>query len=330
MKAHRPLVPFLCLAGAVLLWGTSFVSTKYALMGFSPLAVIFLRMLLASLLLGLAWGRVPKAGRQRGDLKWLGLMCLLQPCLYFLLEGYAVALTSSAQAGMISALVPLLVAAGAFAFLREALSKRMLAGLCLSLCGVIWLSLAGAADASAPNPALGNLLELLAMCCASGYMLVLKHLSSRYDSWHLTGLQVFAGALFFLPGALATQPAWLADPAAAFRAVPGQSWLAVAYLGGVVTLGAFGMYHRAVMSLPSAQAAASINLVPLVAVLAGWVMLGEALAPAQLAACGLILAGVLLGQMKPRKAQTRQVGQDGTNPAKQGGAPAARHAAPKG
>ena len=306
MNAHRPLVPFLCLAGAVLLWGTSFVATKYALTGFSPLAVIFLRMLLASLLLGLVWSRVPKAGRQPGDLKWLGLMCLLQPCLYFLLEGYAVALTSSAQAGMISALVPLLVAAGAYVFLREGLSKRMLVGLGLSLCGVVWLSLGGAADASAPNPALGNLLELLAMCCASGYMLVLKHLSSRYDSWHLTGLQVFAGALFFLPGALATQPAWLADPAAAFASVPGQAWLAVAYLGGVVTLGAFGMYHRAVMSLPSAQAAASINLVPLVAVLAGWVMLGEALAPAQLAACGLILAGVLLGQTRPGKAHTRQ------------------------
>lgn len=308
MNAHRSLVPFLCLAGAVLLWGTSFVATKYALTGFSPLAVIFLRMLLASLLLSLVWGRVPKAGRQPGDLKWLGLMCLLQPCLYFLLEGYAVALTSSAQAGMISALVPLLVAAGAFAFLREGLSKRMLMGLSLSLCGVVWLSLGGAANASAPNPALGNLLELLAMCCASGYMLVLKHLSSRYNSWHLTGLQVFAGALFFLPGALATQPGWLADPASAaattLAAVPRQAWLAVAYLGGVVTLGAFGMYHRAVMSLPSAQAAASINLVPLVAVLAGWVMLGEALAPAQLAACGLILAGVLLGQIRPGQTQT--------------------------
>jgi len=323
MNAHRPLVPFLCLAGAVLLWGTSFVATKYALTGFSPLAVIFLRMLLASLLLGLVWGRVPKAGRQPGDLKWLGLMCLLQPCLYFLLEGYAVALTSSAQAGMISALVPLLVAAGAFAFLREGLSKRMLVGLGLSLCGVVWLSLGGAADASAPNPALGNLLELLAMCCASGYMLVLKHLSSRYDSWHLTGLQVFAGALFFLPGALATQPAWLAEPAAALASVPGQAWLAVAYLGGVVTLGAFGMYHRAVMSLPSAQAAASINLVPLVAVLAGWVMLGEALAPAQLAACGLILAGVLLGQTRPGKAHSRraQAGQAQASTTEAGQAP---------
>jgi drug/metabolite transporter (DMT)-like permease len=304
MNANRPLVPYLCLAGAVLLWGTSFVSMKYALTGFAPMAVIFLRMALASLIMSLFWGRVPKAGREPGDLKWLGFVCLLQPCLYFLLEGFAVSLTTSAQAGMISSLVPLLVAAGAFVFLREALSARMVMGLGLSLSGVVWLSLSGSAGESAPNPALGNFLELLAMCCASGYMLVLKHLSSRYNSWQLTGLQVFAGALFFLPGALASSPQWLAEPGVAFHAVPAQAWLAVGYLGGVVTLGAFGLYNQAVARLASAQAAASINLVPLVAVLAGWLMLGEALATAQTAACGLILTGVLLGQTRGKaKAQ---------------------------
>jgi len=306
MNTARPLIPFLCLAGAVLLWGTSFVAMKYALTGFSPLGVVFLRMALASALMALVGGRVPKAGRKRGDLTWLGLMCLLQPCLYFLLEGYAVTLTTSSQAGMISSLVPLLVAAGAWAFLREALSGRMVCGISLSLCGVVWLSLGGAADHNAPNPALGNMLELLAMCCASGYMLVLKHLSSRYDSWHLTGLQVFAGALFFLPGALATEPGWLAAPASALSAVPRESWLAVAYLGGVVTLGAFGLYHKAVACLASAQAAASINLVPLVAVFAGWLLLGETLTAGQFAACGLILAGVLLGQSRTRAARPAQ------------------------
>ncbi|SNS00707.1 Permease of the drug/metabolite transporter (DMT) superfamily [Humidesulfovibrio mexicanus] len=298
------LAPYLCLAGAVLLWGTSFTAMKYALMGFAPMVVVFLRMALASLLLLPAWGHVPKAGRRPGDLKWLALMCLLQPCLYFLLEGFAMSLTTSAQAGMISSLVPLLVAAGAYAFLGEPLGPRMVLGVCLSLGGVVWLSLCGAAEQAAPNPPLGNLLELFAMCCASGYMVVIKHLSRRYDSWHLTELQVFAGAVFFLPTALATDTRWLADPAGALAVVPLEAWLGVAYLGGVVTLGAFGMYHRAVVSLPSAQAAASINLVPLVAVLAGWAMLGERLALGQVLACGLILCGVLLGQTRGgRRAQ---------------------------
>jgi len=296
MTQKAPLIPYLCLAGAVLLWGTSFMATKFALTGFAPMTVIFLRMGLATCIMAAAWPRVPRSGRATGDLKWLVLLSLLQPCLYFTLEGYAVTLTTSAQAGMVSSLVPLLVAAGAWAFLRESLSRRMLLGIGLSLGGVVWLSLGGAAAENAPNPALGNFLELLAMCCASGYMLVLKHLSSRYNSWQLTGLQVFAGAVFFLPGALATQPVWLVDPIGAARAVPAAAWIAVAYLGGVVTLGGFGLYNQAVARLASAQAAAAINLVPLVAVLSGWFMLSEALAPGQIAACALILAGVTLGQ----------------------------------
>ncbi len=294
---HNRLLPLLCLAGAVLLWGTSFVAMKVALTGFAPLCVVFLRMALASLVMALFWGRVPRAGRAPGDAKWLALVCLLQPCLYFLLEGHAITLTTSAQAGMVSSLVPLLVAAGAWAFLRESPRPRTLLGIAVSLAGVVWLSLTGQAQASAPNPALGNLLELLAMGCAAGYMLVLKHLSSRYDSWHLTGLQAFAGAVFFLPGALLPGPtAWLSAP----WSVPVAAWLAVAYLGGVVTLGAFGLYNMAVARLASAQAAAAINLVPPVAVLAGWLLLGETLAPAQLAACAVILAGVALGQGKAK------------------------------
>jgi drug/metabolite transporter (DMT)-like permease len=300
MNTRSSLTPLLCLAGAVLLWGTSFVATKCALAGFTPGALIFLRMLLASAIMALFWRRVPpvQGGRASGDLRWLALLCLLQPCLYFLLEANAVRLTTSAQAGMVSALVPLLVAAGAWIFLREALSGRMVAGLALSLAGVIWLSLSGDAAEAAPNPALGNLLELLAMCCASGYMLVLKHLSSRYDSWRLTGLQVFAGALFFSPWALASSPAqWLAAPASA--------WLAVGYLGGVVTLGAFGMYNMAASRLAAARAAASINLVPLMAVLSGWALLGESLNAQQGLACALILAGVALGQGPGRPSARR-------------------------
>ncbi len=291
------LHPRLCLAGAVLLWSTSFMATKFALSGFSPMAVIFLRMGLASIVMTTFWSRVPAAHPARGDAKWLVLLCLLQPCLYFLLEGYALSFTTSGQAGLVSSLVPLLVAAGAWAFLREPLTGRMLLGIVLSLGGVVWLSLSGRhSGGDAPNPALGNLLELGAMCCAAGYMLVLKHLASRYGSWRLTGLQTFAGALFFLPGALATQPVWLANPLAAAHAPPTAAWLAVAYLGGLVTLGGFGLYNQAISRLPAAQAAAAINLVPLVAVLAGWSMLGEALSPTQVAACALALAGVILGQ----------------------------------
>ena len=77
--------------------------------------------------------------------------------------------TSAAQAGMITALLPLLVAMGAYVFLHERITRTTLAGFLLAVVGAVWLSLAGEASSSAPAPLLGNFYEFLAMLCAMGY-----------------------------------------------------------------------------------------------------------------------------------------------------------------
>jgi len=283
------LVVALWLAGSVLLWGTSFMATKTALTAFPPMAVIWLRMALASLVALALRGRMGQPDYRPGDWKILAVLCLMQPCLYFLLEGYAISLTTSSQAGMISSLVPLLVAAGAWALLKEPLSARSGFGLLVSIAGVVWLSLSGSAGDAAPNPALGNLLESGAMVCAAVYMVVMKRLSARYSTWWLTGMQCLAGTLFFLPGAL------LGGPWASFPDAP-LGWLSVTYLGLFVTLGAFGLYNMAMTRIPAGRAAMAINLVSPVALVSGWLIMGETMTPAQLAACGVVGAGVWLGR----------------------------------
>ena len=283
------LVSILCLFGAVLFWGTSFVATKTALDSFGPMTVIWLRMATAALLFAPVWFFVPKPSYQRGDLKWLALIALLQPCIYYLAEGYAVKFTTSSAAGVISAIVPLLVAVGAWLFLHEHLSARSIIAIAISLVGVAMLSLGGQTQASAPNPVLGNLLEVLAMVCAAGSMIALKHVSRRYNPWFLTGLQATVGAVFFLPGAIAGGTAGWSSAAPA-------AWISVVYLGTFVSLGAFGLYNTAVTRMPANRAALSINLVPAVALLAGWLMRGESLTAIQLVGCVIIVGAVVLSE----------------------------------
>jgi len=117
----------------------------------------------------------------------------------------------------------------------------------------------------------------------------MKRLSVRYSTWWLTGMQCVAGALFFLPGALLAVPESLA-------AIPMTALLAVTYLGLFVTLGAFGLYNMAMTYMPAGRAALSINLVSPVALIAGWLMLGETMSLTQLAACGVVGFGVYLGR----------------------------------
>src|SRR5450759_5430732 len=145
---------------------------------------------------------------------------------------------------------------------------------------------------TAPNPALGNTLELLAMVAAAGSQLVLKHLSSPYGPWLLTGMQAVVGGVFFLPGALASGPSTWS------RATPA-GWASVAYLGIMVSLVAFGLYNTALAKLPASRASLSINLVPAVALIAGWVALRETLTALQFAACAVIVGAVVWGESGP-------------------------------
>lgn len=283
-------IAVVCLVIAMALWGSSFIALKLAFAELPPLWVIFARMALGSLVFLLAWRWRGQMHYRAGDWKYLLGLAACEPCLYFLFEALALQHTSAAQAGMVTALLPLLVAVGAYIFLRERISRITLAGFLLALIGAVWLSLAGSADEHASNPMLGNFYELLAMLCAMGYTLLLKHLSPRYSPFLLTAMVAFVGTLFFLPLALLSTPL----P----TSVSSLGLGAVAYLGILVTVGAYGLYNFGVSRLPASQASGFTNLIPVFTLLFAILLLGESLNTMQILAAALVFAGVLLSQWR--------------------------------
>ncbi len=283
-------VAMICLMVAMALWGSSFIALKVAFAELPAMWVIFGRMALGSLVFLLAWRWRGRMQYRPGDWKYLLGLAACEPCLYFLFEALALQNTSAAQAGMVTALLPLLVAMGAFVFLKERVSRTTLGGFLLAVSGALWLSLAGSADEHAPNPLLGNFYELLAMLCATGYTLLLKHLSARYSPFLLTAMVAFVGTLFFLPLAL------LAAPLP--QTVSPLGLGAVAYLGVLVTVGAYGLYNFGVSRLPASQASGFTNLIPVFTLVFAMLLLGERLNSMQLYAALLVFAGVALSQWR--------------------------------
>ncbi|MDM8349240.1 DMT family transporter [Pseudomonas sp. sp1636] len=283
-------VAMVCLVVAMALWGSSFIALKLAFAELPPLWVICARMALGSLVFLLAWRWRGRMQYRRGDWKYLLGLAACEPCLYFLFEALALQNTSASQAGMVTALLPLLVAVGAFVWLKERISRTTLAGFLIAVIGAIWLSLAGGADAHAPNPLLGNFYEFLAMLCAMGYTLLLKHLSARYSPFLLTAMVAFVGTLFFLPLAL------LAAPLPREFSLLGVG--AVAYLGVLVTVGAYGLYNFGVSRLPASQASGFTNLIPVFTLVFAMLLLGERLNSPQMLAVLLVFAGVALSQWR--------------------------------
>ena len=287
----RQALPFFSLVLAMLLWASSFVALKLAFRGYHPMQVIFGRMFIASLCFIVFIPAFRKVKWRRRDLKYLLIMAVCEPCLYFIFEAKALELTSASQAGMITAMLPLLVAILAWSILKETIRRQTLIGFIMAILGACWLSVASEITAEAPNPLLGNFCEFLAMVCAAGYTIALKHLSDHYPPLFLTAFQAFLGCLFFFP--------FLLIPEIGFpRHLETTPLLAVLYLGTFITFGAYACYNFGVSRIPASQAAGFVNLIPVFGVLLGMLVLGERLNAEQWLACGLVFCGVWISSRR--------------------------------
>ncbi len=289
MSNNRALT-IVALVGAMILWASSFIALKYAFMSYDPMLVIFARMAIALLFILIFFGRVFRhLDIRKNDMKYLSLMALFEPCLYFIFEAEALANTTASNAGMITALLPVMVATGAWFWIGEKINGRIITGGLLAFGGAVWLSLGGEPSSYAPYPLYGNIMEFLAMVMAVGYTLTLKHLSKRFKPLFLTAFQALVGSLFFLPFL------WLPSTAlpTTFPLYPS---LAVLYLGVAVSFGAYGLYNYGVTHIPASEASLFINLIPVFAVILAYLLLDEQLGWSEVVGGSIILLGVFIAQ----------------------------------
>jgi len=280
----------MALLAAMALYAGSFVAMKAGLAYLDPWLIVFGRMVLASLAFAFFWRRLPPPAHIREHLPKLLLMALCEPCLYFVFEAKALTLTQASQAGMITALLPVMVACAAGLLQGERTGWAGWAGLFMGLSGAVLLSLGGTAAAGSPDPALGNLLELLAMACATAYSLLVKSLVRHFSPLFLTAFQVGTGLVFFIPALFACPlPSCL----------PWQAVAALAYLGLGVSVGAYGLYNFCLTRLPASRVAAAVNLIPAFTLLLGWLLLGDTVQGPQWLGITLILAGARLSGSSP-------------------------------
>ena len=301
----RPaLIPYIALLLAMIFWGSSFVALKYAFMSYDSTWVIFWRLLIATIAFVLF---IPKMNLRNFRLKDSGMllvMALFEPCLYFIFESKAIENTTASQAGMISSMLPVLVALFAFLFLGERIRKQMIAGFLLAMLGACWLSLSSSGNDYAPNPLLGNLLEFIAVLCAALFTIIVKHLSSRYNALFLTGFQSLMGAIFFALLLLLNPPLSIAQGMGHEELHLGALG-AIVYLGIAVSFGGYGLYNYALSKINASVAAGFVNLIPIFSLLFAYLLLDERLNLTQSFACLLIFTGVGIALYRRRSDSRR-------------------------
>lgn len=192
----------------------------------------------------------------------------------------------TSHAGVMNAgMLPFLTAALGVAFLHEAWTRRRGLSLAVVLAGVVLL----ASDTFGGHPGAwrGDLLLLSGSFSWAVYTTLVKR-------WGITALEAtLTAALFAAPLYL---PVWWLLLPSNLAAVPlGVAAFQFVYQGFFAVLLAGFLFTRAVTALGAPRTTTITALVPAIAALAAWPLLGEALGAAGLAGVALVSAGMILG-----------------------------------
>ncbi|WP_025105218.1 DMT family transporter [Microbacterium paraoxydans] len=197
-------------------------------------------------------------------------------------------------AAMVVNLAPLMVVVFSGLFLREGFPRPLVIGAPIAFLGVV---LIGMNSTSSTGPDLtGLLLALLAAVMYAGCTLLQKHLlTSGVDATTLTWLGAAAGTIALLP--------WLGALIADVQTAPLDATLWVVYLGIFPTAIAFTTWAYVLQRSTAGKTSATTYVVPALAILLSWLILGEVPTPLMFVGGALCLLGVLITRMRGRRSR---------------------------
>jgi drug/metabolite transporter (DMT)-like permease len=294
MDSKRPLT-YGGIILANLFWALSFVGYKVAYKYFEPMALIFLRMVIASAFLYLIIRLTGKVEKIRSEDRGRFLvLALLEPLLYFLGESYGMKLVSSTTGAVIVSTIPLLTPIAAWFLLREKVGWIKLAGIFMSFIGVCFVLIGKGFTLNAPP--LGILLMFVAVISAVLYTGVINYLAWRYKSLTIILMQSFLGAIYFLPiflltdlkETLAIQPSW-------------EAVLPLLFLSIFPSSLSFILYTKSIREIGITRTNVFANFIPVFTAIFSYFILRESFTAAKIIGIPLVLAGLFLAQIRIRK-----------------------------
>lgn len=293
----------LALVAIMALWGSSFAILRTLLAGgaesaASPLLLLGTRMGLATALLvaylALRGGgiRTRLAALQRPEGRQLlrdGLACGGLLALGFVLQTEGLQRTTASRSGFLTGLLVVFVPLLELVIFRKRPPLPALAGLLLAFAGMAILS--GPWREEAASTLVGDALTVGCAAVFAGHILLLGRVAARHRILPLLLLQLACVAA----AALAVGPLIEVQRLTSSTRL----WLAVGYLSLFCTLLAFGVQTWAQRHTTPVRLALISALEPVFAALWAALLLGERLTSIELSGAGLIILGVVLGEVGP-------------------------------
>jgi drug/metabolite transporter (DMT)-like permease len=283
-------LPVLAAGITMLLWASAFIAIRSVGEFYSPGAMALGRLVVGATVLT-AVVAVRRVRLPRG--RTLGLL-VTYGVLWFAL--YTVALNAAERhldAGTAALLVnvgPIVIAVLAGIYLREGFPRGLVTGLVIAFAGVATIAFA---TSSGHRDTTGVLLALAAAGLYAVGVLLQKKALAHTQPLPATWIGCLAGAVACVPFA----PALLREVSSA----PTSATLGIVYMGVFPTAIAFLTWTYALSHSSAGRLAASSYVVPALAVLLSWQLLGEVPAPLAFAGGALCLIGVAVSRLPSRR-----------------------------
>ena len=276
----------------ILIWGTTFISTKVLLVDFQPVEILFFRFVLGLLALLIVCPRRMTGTTLRQEIV-LGAAGLCGVCLYYLMENIALTYTMASNVGVIISAAPFFTAILSHLLLKkeEKLGAAFFVGFLIAMAGIGLISFNGSALQLNPT---GDLLALLAAFLWACYSILTRRISGYGYHTILTTRRIFFYGILFMVPAL-----FLFDFRLELDRFANPVYLLnILFLGLGASALCFVTWNFAVRLLGAVKTSVYIYLVPVITVAASVVILREPFTWMTGAGTVLTLAGLLLSEGK--------------------------------
>ena len=182
----------------ILIWGTTFISTKVLLRSFSPIEILFIRFVIGYLAL---WCACPKSFKpaDRKQEGYFVLAGLLGVTLYYLFENIALTYTLASNVGVIISIAPFFTVIFTCVFLREGRpGARFFCGFLIAMAGIFLISF-DSGQTLKLNP-MGDILAVIAAVLWASYSTLMKKITGfGYNTVQVTRRIFFYGIILMVP-----------------------------------------------------------------------------------------------------------------------------------
>ena len=276
----------------IIIWGTTFISTKILLVDFQPVEILFFRFIMGLLILMLVYPHRLKGTTPGQEMTFVAAgLCGI--CMYYLLENIALTYTLASNVGVIISVAPFFPAILPHLFLKEdeKLRPNFFVGFVVAMAGIFLISFNGSKLELNPT---GDLLALLAALVWACYSVLTKKISGYGYNTILTTRRVFFyGILFMIPALFLFDfklgLSRFADPVYLFNIV---------YLGLGASALCFVTWNFAVKILGAVKTSIYIYMVPVITVVTSVLILHEKITALAGIGTVLTLAGLFLSESK--------------------------------